>query len=384
MLYNFYSISNVIRSHVNFAATVNANLAQSVPFAREWYALNKLVQRSTNSYTRPEFDLGVAETDVLTKPFCDLLQFAEVDAGRPNVLVVAPMSGHYATLLRGTVKEFLPDHNVYITDWRDAGAVPLEDGVFGFDDYVTYLMDFIRYFNGNVHLVAVCQPSVPVIAAVSLLAANDEPTPKSMTLMGGPIDTRINPTEVDELATTRPYSWFEQNLIYPVSMGKKGHGRRVYPGFLQLAGFMSMNLDRHVKAHREYFDNLVSGDGESAAHHEKFYDEYLAVMDLDAKFYLETIKMVFQEHQLPQGTMVCHDQLIKPSMISKTCLMTIEGEKDDITGVGQTMAAHDLCPNVPYRDHYMVEGVGHYGIFNGKRFRDLVAPRIKTFIQISR
>ncbi len=348
---------------------------------KQWHAASRLVERYTRPYSRPAFDLDIEETTVICNSFGDLLRFGTPDPKKPNLLMVAPMSGHYATLLRGTVREFMGDHNVYITDWHDAGSVPLSDGRFSLNSYVEYLKEFIRYFDGDVHLMAVCQPSVPAIAAVALMSEDHENVPRSMILMGGPVDTRKTPTEVNDFAVKRKIQWFKQHAIHTVPLSRRGTGRSVYPGFLQLAGFLSMNLDRHMTAHHDYFEHLVSGDGDSAVQHETFYDEYLAVMDLDAPFYLETIEKVFLDHHLSKGILECNGRLIKPELIDRTALMTIEGELDDITGPGQTKAAHKLSPNTPRHEHYTQKSVGHYGIFNGRRFREEIAPRIRQFIK---
>jgi len=381
MLYNLHAMGTFWARSVNLYAFINATLTKDVPWLKQWHAASRLLERYTRPYSRPAFDLGIEESVVICKPFGDLLQFGEVDAKKPNLLMVAPMSGHYATLLRGTVREFMRDHNVYITDWHDAGSVPLSEGRFTLDSYVDYLREFIRYFNGDVHLMAVCQPSVPAMAAVALMSEDQEQVPLSMILMGGPVDTRKTPTEVNDFAENRNLNWFKRHTIHTVPLNRRGAGRSVYPGFLQLAGFLSMNLDRHVSAHHDYFEHLVSGDGDSATQHESFYDEYLAVMDLDAPFYLETIQKVFLEHHLPKGILECTGRLVKPDLISATALMTIEGELDDITGPGQTRAAHKLCPAAPLHEHLTQPNVGHYGIFNGRRFREEIAPRIRAFIQ---
>ncbi|TVO75799.1 polyhydroxyalkanoate depolymerase [Sedimenticola selenatireducens] len=381
MLYNLHALGTFWARSVNFYAFMNATLTKDIPWMKQWHAASRLLERYTRPYSRPAFDLGVEETTVICNPFGDLLRFGTPDASKPNLLMVAPMSGHYATLLRGTVREFMNDHNVYITDWHDAGSVPLSDGRFTLNSYVEYLKEYIRYFNGNVHLMAVCQPSVPAIAAVALMSEDQEPVPLSMVLMGGPVDTRKTPTEVNDFAGQRNIHWFKRHTIHTVPLNRRGRGRSVYPGFLQLAGFLSMNLDRHMTAHHDYFEHLVSGDGDSATQHEAFYDEYLAVMDLDAPFYLETIEKVFLEHHLPKGILECGGRLIKPALIERTALMTIEGELDDITGPGQTKAAHRLSPNTRLHEHYTQKSVGHYGIFNGRRFREEIAPRIRQFIQ---
>jgi poly(3-hydroxybutyrate) depolymerase len=299
------------------------------------------------------------------------------------MLIVAPMSGHYATLLRGTVETFLVNHDVYITDWVDARMVPVGEGRFDLDDYIDYVISILHFLGGDTHVVAVCQPSVPVFAATALMEAADDPyAPRSITLMGGPIDTRINPTAVNQLAMHRGIDWFRRNVITKVPFPHPGVMRDVYPGFLQLNGFVSMNLDRHMDAHRNLFMNLVQGDGDSAQKHREFYDEYLAVMDLSAEFYLQTVETGFIRHSLTKGEMTHRGRPIDPGAIRNTALLTVEGEHDDISGVGQTEAAHDLCVNLPAdkKMHYLQPGVGHYGVFNGSRFRAEVAPRIADFI----
>jgi len=368
------------------------------PLGRNVAAGCELFERTTRRYGKPEFGLGetsvggervaVSETKVWSKPFCNLIHFKRaVPPSRkrndPKLLIVAPMSGHYATLLRGTVEAMLPKHEVFITDWVDARMVPLSDGRFDLDDYVDYVISMLQCLGENVHVMAVCQPSVPVLAAVALMEERGDPhTPASMTLMGGPIDTRINPTEVNKLAETQPIEWFERNVILKVPYPQPGFMRSVYPGFLQLSGFMSMNLDRHVVAHREFFSHLIDGDGDSAEKHRDFYDEYLAVMDLTAEFYLQTVDVVFINHALPKGEFTHRGNKVDPSKITKCALLTIEGELDDISGVGQTKAAHTICVNLAddKRAHYMQPNVGHYGVFNGSRYRSEIAPRIADFI----
>ncbi|MEN8196554.1 MAG: polyhydroxyalkanoate depolymerase [Pseudomonadota bacterium] len=329
--------------------------------------------------------VGVTETIALQKDFCALRHFARATTRQdPRVLLVAPLSGHFATLLRGTVKTLLPDHDVYVTDWADAGMVPVEKGQFSLDDYTGYIVDFLRFLGPDTHVIAVCQPSVPVLAAVALMAEDKHAdSPRSMTLMGGPIDTRNNPTKVNQFATTRTIDWFRKTVISTVPFGYPGAGRQVYPGFLQLTGFMSMNMDRHLGAHLRHFHHLIRGDGDSAAGHRRFYDEYMSVMDLPGQFYLQTVKTVFQDHALPKGEMMSGGRRVDPAAITKTALMTVEGELDDISAVGQTRAAQDLCVNIPVarRTHLEQQGVGHYGIFNGRRWRDLIYPKVRDFIR---
>ncbi len=373
------------------------------PFAHTTYgksvaAAAELFERSTRRYRRPEWGIDqvtvggervpVHITTVWERPFCRLLHFERAFARaprrpQPKLLIVAPMSGHYPTLLRGTVETFLPNHDVYITEWADARMVPLAEGRFDLDDYIDYIISMLHVLGGDVHVVAVCQPSVPVMAAVSLMEADKDPyVPHSMVLMGGPIDTRINSNAVNKLAENRGIDWFRSHVITKVPFPHPGFMRDVYPGFLQLHGFMSMNLDRHIEAHRNLFRHLVKGDGDSAQKHREFYDEYLAVMDLAAEFYLQTVDTVFIRHALPKGEMTHRGRRIDPSQIKRVALLTVEGEHDDISAVGQTEAAHVLCANIPAENkaHYLQPGVGHYGVFNGSRFRAEIAPRISDFV----
>ena len=367
------------------------------PFGRGVAAACEMFERTTRRYGKPEFGYGsvnvngvqteIVEDVLLSKPFCNLVNFRKMSPGRPlnqpKILMVAPMSGHYATLLRGTVETFLPTHDVYITDWVDARTVPLSTGRFDLDDYIDYVIDMIRLLGPDLHLMAVCQPSVPVIAAIARMEAEgDSATPLSMTLMGGPIDTRESPTKVNLLAQDRGTEWFKRHCIVKVPLPNPGFMRDVYPGFLQLSGFMAMNIDRHIEAHGEMFSHLVHGDGDSAEKHRDFYDEYLAVMDLTAEFYLQTVDTVFVRHALPNGEMMHRDQPVDLTAIKRCALMTVEGENDDISGVGQTRAAHKLCVNIPEtrRVHWLQPKVGHYGVFNGSRFRAEVAPRIADFM----
>lgn len=357
----------------------------------------ELFERTTRRYGKPEWGLHDTEVNgvrtpveirsVWEKPFCRLLYFDRkhprpLRAPQPRVLIVAPMSGHYATLLRGTVEAFLPTHEVYITDWSDARQVPLAAGRFDLDDYIDYVIEMFHVLGGNVHVLAVCQPAVPVLAAVSVMEAENDPyAPLSMTLMGGPIDTRKNPTAVNDLAGEKGIDWFRNNVITKVPFPHPGVMRDVYPGFLQLNGFISMNLDRHMDAHKRLFENLVKGDGDLVDKHREFYDEYLAVMDLTADYYLQTVETVFIKHALPKGEMTHRGKLVDPSKIVNVALMTVEGEKDDISGLGQTEATHTLCTSIPddRRVHYVQPGVGHYGVFNGSRFKSEIVPRICDF-----
>jgi poly(3-hydroxybutyrate) depolymerase len=381
-------------------------LAQS-PLAQRISAGYDLIHRLGKGYEKPAFDLRTLDVDgvevaiheriELDKPFCELRRFKRYSddtatlaklKSQPVVLVVAPLSGHYATLLRDTVRTMLKDHKVYITDWKNARLVPLSDGEFHLDDYVNYVQDFIRYLQktyGNCHVVSVCQPTVPVMAAVSLMATRGEPTPLTMTMMGGPIDARKSPTSVNDLAVERSHSWFENNVIFRVPDKFPGAGRRVYPGFLQHAGFIAMNPDRHATSHYDYFQDLVKGDGSSVESHRKFYDEYNAVLDMDANYYLETIETVFQEYKLMLGTWDVKNpsgtpERVNPADIRHTALLTVEGELDDISGKGQSEAAHDLCSGIEKRHHIEVLGAGHFGIFSGRRWREKVYPELKQFI----
>jgi poly(3-hydroxybutyrate) depolymerase len=358
----------------------------------------ELFERTTRRYGKPEWGLNDTEVNgvhtpvevrsIWEKPFCRLLHFNRkltrpLSTPQPRVLIVAPMSGHYATLLRGTVEAMLPAHDVYITDWADARMVPLSDGRFDLEDYVDYLIEILHVLGGDVHIMAVCQPAVPVVIAASVMeAARDPNVPLSMTLMGGPIDTRRNPTAVNKLAEERGIEWFRNNVITKVPFPHPGFMRDVYPGFLQLTGFVSMNLDRHVDAHKRLFSNLVKGDGDKVEKHRDFYDEYLAVMDLSAEYYLQTVDQVFVKHALPKGEMTHRGKPVDPSKITRIALMTVEGENDDISGLGQTEATHELCSSIPQsrRVHYVQKGVGHYGVFNGSRFKSEIVPRISDFM----
>ena len=368
------------------------------PFANTLIGKNiaagaEVFERMTRRYGKPVFGLGettlggvavpVHEAVVWSRPFGNLVRFCREDGEKaPKLLIVAPMSGHYATLLRGTVEAFLPTHDVHITDWVDARQVPLAAGGFDLDDYIDYVRDMLAHLGGGAHVLAVCQPSVPVIAAVALMEAHGDPNvPKSMSLMGGPVDTRRSPTAVNLLAERRGVEWFRDNCLQVVPFPYPGFARQVYPGFLQLSGFMAMNLDRHVNAQFDMFNHLVSGDGDSAEKHRDFYDEYMAVMDLTAEFYMQTVETVFVDHALPRGEMRHRGELIDLAAIHRCALMTVEGENDDISGVGQTAAAHDLCVNLApaLKRHYLQKDVGHYGVFNGSRFRREIAPRIVAF-----
>ena len=365
-----------------------------LPGSRNVAAAFDLMSRLTQHYGRPEFGIervrsgereyAVREVHELEKPFCRLLHFVKDGApAQPKVLVFAPLSGHFATLLRDTVRTLLADHDVWVTDWVDAKEVPIAAGPFHFDDYVAYVREFVRHVGGaEAHAISVCQPTVPVLAGVSLMAAAGEAIPRTLTMMGGPIDTRRSPTSVNDFAKRRPLSWFEAKVIQRVPMRYPGFMRRVYPGFMQFAGFVAMNPDRHVESHMQYYQHLVEGDGESAEAHRRFYDEYNAVMDLPAEYYLETVDRVFHRHLLPLGELDVAGERVRPQAIRRTALFTIEGELDDISGNGQTEAAHALCKSIPERDrqHFLAKGVGHYGIFSGRKYRELIYPRIREFI----
>ena len=344
---------------------------------------------------KPEFAIETVEIDgkprkisesvVYSKPFGGLRHFrrAGLPKGAPKLLIVAPMSGHYATLLRGTVRRMAERHENTITDWADAKMVPLSEGDFDLDDYIDYLIEFLRFVGQGTHVLAVCQPSVPAFAAAAVMAAENDPCrPASLTMMGGPIDTRANPTSVNDVAMDRPLSWFEANVIATVPMGHPGSGRKVYPGFLQLAGFLSMNLETHMLSHYEMFKHLTVGDHESAASTKRFYDEYLSVCDMTAEFYLETVEEVFQKHSLPRGEFVHRGKPIDPDAIRDTALLAIEGENDDISGIGQTRAALDLAPHLPpaKKKYHLARAVGHYGIFNGSKWRGRIAPVVEEWI----
>ncbi|MCJ0763649.1 polyhydroxyalkanoate depolymerase [Variovorax terrae] len=379
------------------------------PFAQRVSASYDLLYRLGKDYEKPAFglqtvnvdgvDVAIHERVEIDKPFCELRRFKRFSdnpatltqlKGQPAVLIVAPLSGHYATLLRDTVRTMLKDHKVYITDWKNARIVPLADGEFHLDDYVNYVQEFIRHLQGvygNCHVISVCQPTVPVLAAVSLMASRGETTPLTMTMMGGPIDARKSPTAVNNLAMNKSFEWFENNVIYRVPSNFPGAGRRVYPGFLQHTGFVAMNPDRHASSHYDYFKNLLKGDDASAEAHRKFYDEYNAVLDMDADYYLETIRIVFQEFRLVHGTWDVRGvdgqlERVRPQDITTTAHFTVEGELDDISGAGQTEAAHGLCSGIPktLQKHLEVKGAGHYGIFSGRRWRDVVYPQVKAFI----
>lgn len=406
MNYYAYEFAHAVLSPMRIAAQglkmqleMPMNPWRTTPVGKSMSAACEVFENVTRRYGKPNWDINdttilglnvpVTDVQVLSKPFCNLLHFERdrnVMGPRhdPKVLIVAPMSGHYATLLRGTVEAMLPEHEVYITDWIDARDIPVTDGRFDLDDYIDYIIEFLQFLGPDTNVIAVCQPSVPALAAAAVMAKHDDPCqPASLTLMGGPIDTRRNPTAVNNLAKEKSIEWFEATVISMVPFPNAGFMRRVYPGFVQLTGFMSMNLERHTQAHLDLFSNLVKGDCDSVRGHQDFYEEYLAVMDLPAEFYLQTVETVFQKHALPTRTLKHRGELVNCADIRKTALLTIEGERDDISGLGQTEAAHDLCHNIPDTDryHYVQPGVGHYGVFNGTRWRTEIQPRIREFIR---
>ncbi len=359
-----------------------------------WSAGARMMMRAGLTFARPSFNIGVVtvgnrevpvtEEPVYATPFGTLLRFRkDVDTPQPKLLVVAPLSGHFATLLRGTVRALLPDHDVYITDWHNARDVPLSAGRFGFDDYVDHLVQFMGVIGEGAHMLAVCQPAVQALAAAALMAQTKDPAaPRSLTLMAGPVDCRVNPTGVNELATSKPIEWFERNLLATVPRRHKGAGRRVYPGFVQVSAFMSMNMKRHMQGHADLFWHMANGETEKAAVIENFYDEYFAVLDLAAEFYIETVKTVFQDYTLAKNELTHRGEPIDTRAIRRTALMTVEGERDDICSVGQTMAAHDLCTGLaPHmKSHHLQAGVGHYGVFSGKRWETQIYPQVRNFI----
>ncbi|MES2114625.1 MAG: polyhydroxyalkanoate depolymerase [Pseudomonadota bacterium] len=371
------------------------------PFSQRIAAGYELMYRLGKDYEKPAFEIdsteisgdqvGIIEQVVQTKPFCRLIHFrkdlsekALRALNQPKVLLVAPLSGHHSTLLRDTVRGLLVEHDVYITDWTDARMVPVSAGPFHLDDYIFYVQEFIRLLAPDLHVISVCQPTVPVLAAISLMAsANDPKLPKTMTMMGGPIDPRKSPTQVNNLATEKKFSWFENTVIYSVPPNYPGFGRKVYPGFLQHAGFIAMNPGRHAQSHREFYMHLVEGDDEPADSHRKFYDEYNAVLDMPAEYYLDTIKTVFQEFSLPKGTWLVGGKPVRPQDIKTVALFTVEGELDDISGAGQTQAAHELCSGIPadMQQDFVAPQAGHYGIFSGRRWREVICPKIGEFIR---
>ncbi|MGD9980168.1 MAG: polyhydroxyalkanoate depolymerase [Hyphomonadaceae bacterium] len=410
MLYSLYELGHLSVAPLRIAALMQSSMLRSplnplgdTEVGRTAAAAADLFESMTRRYRKPAWDLptttvngaevSVTPKSVWSMPWCDMIHFerdaealkaARGDRTDPTVLLVAPMSGHYATLLRDTVQAFLPEHEVYITDWADARMVPVIAGRFDLNDYIDHLMGMLRALGPQTHVVAVCQPGPAVVAAVSLMAEEDDPcTPATMTIMGSPIDARKSPTAPNLLAEKRDIEWFKQNMIHTVPALYPGAFRRVYPGFLQLASFMGMNLSRHVDAHYSYFQNLVKGDGDSTEKHRDFYDEYLAVMDLSEEFYIQTLVEVFQEYRLANGTMMHRGRRVDPGKITKTALLTVEGENDDISGIGQTQAAHHICNNIPeqMRRDYIQPGVGHYGVFSGRRFRTEIYPRLREFMR---
>jgi len=417
MLYQLYETQRAMMAPFAEFASASAKLYSHplspfahVPMSQRVSAGFDLMHRLAKEYEKPAFgitsatvgdvEVAVQEQVALVKPFCRLLRFKRFTdnpqalaqmKSQPTVLVVAPLSGHHSTLLRDTVKSLLHDHKVFITDWTDARMVPADQGPFHLDDYVAYVQAFIRHIGPKVHVISVCQPTVPVLAAVSLMASaskragkgeHHDFTPRTLTMMGGPIDARKSPTAVNNLAMNKSHAWFEANVIFRVPPNYPGAGRRVYPGFLQHSGFVAMNPDRHVSSHYDYFRDLIRGDDDNAEAHRQFYDEYNAVLDMPAEYYLDTIKTVFQDFALVNGNWRVHGELVRPQDISTSALLTIEGELDDISGAGQTQAAHGLCTGIPAsrRFHYNVEGAGHYGIFSGRRWRETVYPRLREFI----
>ncbi|MFT4197307.1 MAG: polyhydroxyalkanoate depolymerase [Pseudoxanthomonas sp.] len=408
LLYHWHELGRQWLSPWVHQADANARIfsdpnswLSTLPGAERVAAANELMHRLGKDYEKPEWDIPEVRIDghavpvilqeAVVKPFCRLLRFKRYTDDpaliarlkeQPTVLVVAPLSGHHATLLRDTVRTLLQDHKVYVTEWIDARMIPESAGPFGLDDYVAYVQEFIRHIGADkVHVMSVCQPTVPVLAAVSLMAAAGEPTPRSLVMMGGPIDARRNPTQVNDLATHNPLAWFENNVIHTVPPPYPGQGRHVYPGFLQHAGFLAMNPSRHFMSHWDFYTNLVKGDLDDADAHRRFYDEYNAVLDMPAEFYLDTIRIVFQDFLLPRGQWKIKGRKVDPAAIHDTALMSIEGELDDISGAGQTAAAHGLCTGIPAdrHRHLTVEGAGHYGIFSGRRWREKVYPQVRDF-----
>jgi poly(3-hydroxybutyrate) depolymerase len=411
MLYSMLEMQRAALMPFRFAVNMQRALLANpfnpisyTPFGKNWAAAADVFEAVTRRYGKPDWDIAstiingvtvpVAIETVWSSPWCSLVHFKR-DAGalatargadwvEPRVLIAAPLSGHYATLLRGTVQAFIQDHDVYITDWHDARQVPISQGRFDLDDYIDHIRSMLTYLGPKAHVVAVCQPGPPVLAAIALMAQDNDPAlPATMAYLGSPIDARQSPTVTNKLAQDRPFTWFKSEMIKSVPPMFPGAFRRVYPGFVQLASFMQMNMDRHVDAHKDFFNHLVQGDGDSADKHRAFYDEYLSVLDLTEEFYLQTITKVFQEHHLAKGIFMHRDRLVQLDAIKTVALMTVEGEKDDISGLGQTRAAHDLCTAIPSKMHheYVQEGVGHYGVFNGRRFDSEIYPRQKEFIR---
>ena len=402
LLYHLHDMQRAVLSPLRLAAEVTQATFHNPFFPVSYTELGRtvaagaeMIERGTRHFGKPEFGLktttiagekvAVTEESRLTLPFCNLKHFRRAtDRVDPVVLLVAPMSGHHATLLRGTVEALLPEHDVYITDWLDARMVPLSAGTFDLEDFISYLMAFMRCLGRDTHVMAICQPAPPVLCAAALLAQLKDPAqPRSMTLMGGPIDTGKAPTVVTKLAAERPLDWFRTTVVHALPFYYPGAYRLVYPGFLQLQGFMSMNVERHMDAHVKLFQNLVKGDDSSAAAHRKFYDEYLSVMDIPAEFYLQTVERVFQNNDLAKGTFTWRDMTVDPGAITQTALLTVEGELDDISAPGQTIPAHDLCRNLPpaKKQAHLQIGVGHYGIFNGRKWREQVLPVVAGFMR---
>jgi poly(3-hydroxybutyrate) depolymerase len=403
LLYHLYELNQAAAAPFNAAAGVSQifwthpkNPLSSTTLGRTMAASMEIMERTTRRFRRPEFGITsitkgnrkvrITETAILTKPFCRLLHFRKETSPAtplPKLLMVAPMSGHFATLLRGTVEAMLPYADVYVTDWVDAREVPAASGKFDLDDYIDYLFEMLAALGPNTHVMAVCQPSVPVLAAVALMSERHDPNlPRSMILMGGPIDTRRNPTIVNQYAIERGVEWFRRNAIVQVPFLHPGAGREVYPGFMQLTGFVAMNLERHMGAHRELYWHLVEGNVAKASKQKEFYDEYLSVMDLTGEFYLQTVEQVFIRHALAVGSFVHRGERVNPAAITRTALFTVEGERDDISGLGQTQAAHELCRNLPAarRRHHLQKGVGHFGVFNGSHFNRETVPKLVEFM----
>lgn len=409
MLYHAYEFNYAMFKPLRNFANMGKHLFSSpvnplayTPYGRSLSAGFDVLESMTRRYLKPEWKLptttindstvAITPRVVLSKPFCDLVHFEREatvlrtalgkDAVQPRILLVAPMSGHYATLLRGTVEALLPDNEVYVTDWIGAKQVPYSEGRFDFNDYIDYVIEMLEFIGPGANVIGVCQPGPAILAAISVMSAEKSSSlPASMTLMGSPIDTRLSPTAPNKLAEERPLSWFKNNLIHTVPWPNAGFMRRVYPGFLQLGGFITMNQGRHTDAMKKYFNHLVEGDQDGADKHREFYDEYLAVLDLTEEFYLQTIVDVFKEHKLPKGELMHRGKKVDPSKITSVALMTVEGELDDISGIGQTQAAHTLCKNIPERKRidYVQPSVGHYGVFNGRRFREQIVPRMNGF-----
>jgi len=410
MLYQIQEFSRAMLEPISSLAQTVAKIYSDpnnplsyYPASQRVAAGYELLHRLGKEYEKPEFGIknvevhgkqvAITEYTSIEKPFCRLVRFKRFSddisvikamKNEPVVLVVAPLSGHHSSLLRDTVRVLLQNHKVYLTDWTDARLIPVSEGQFHLDDYVAYIQEFIRYIGAeHLHVISVCQPTVPVLGAISLMASNGEQTPATMTMMGGPIDARKSPTVVNSLAMTKSFQWFENNVIFTVPPNHPGAGRKVYPGFMQHAGFVAMNRDRHVRSHWDFFQDLLKGDASDAEAHRKFYDEYNAVLDMDAAYYLETIKTVFQDFALAKGTWKVAGQLVRPQDIKRTALFAVEGELDDISGSGQTRSAIELCSGIPNsnKEEYEVKGAGHYGIFAGRRWREMVYPKISEFIR---